>query len=119
MPGLDLPADTWMNVLLIAIALAIAAVTSLRLSVRGWKEVLAIGVLTLPLMPLLATRVFGDVSRFLPAGMFSDGFAGKDQIIFASAFCTLFGAIILATAIVGAASKLIRALRISRPCGMR
>jgi hypothetical protein len=119
MPGLDLPADTWMNVLLIAIALAIAAVTSLRLSVRGWKEVLAIGVLTLPLMPLLATRVFGDVSHFLPVNMFSDGLAGKDQIILTSAFCALFGAIILATMIVGTASKLIRALCVSRPCGTR
>jgi hypothetical protein len=110
MPGLDLPADTWMNILLIAIALVMACVASLRLSVRDWKEALAIGALTLALMPLLATRVFGDVSRFLPAGLFSDGLAGKDQIIFTSAFCTLFGAIILATAIVGAASKLIRSL---------
>lgn len=119
MPGLDLPADTWMNVLLIAIALVIAAATSLRLSARDWKEVLAIGVLTLPLMPLLATRVFGDVSRFLPAHMFSDGLAGKEQIILTSAFCTLFGAIILATVIVDAASRLIRAVRTASPCRMR
>lgn len=119
MPGLDLPADTWMNVLLIAIALVIAAAASLRLSVRDWKEVLAIGVLTLALMPLLATRVLGDVSRFLPASLFSDGLAGKDQIIFASVFCTLFGAIILATVIVGAASKMIRAVCTASPCRMR
>ena len=66
MPGLDLTADTWMNVLLIALALVIASAVSLRLSVRDWKEALAIGVLTLPLMPLLATKVFGDVSEFLP-----------------------------------------------------
>jgi hypothetical protein len=111
MPGLDLPADTWMNILLIAIALVMACVASLSLSVRDWKEALAIGVLTLPLMPLLATKVFGDVSQFLPAGMFSDELAGKDQIIFASAFCTLFGAIIVATMIVGALSTLIRTRR--------
>ena len=62
-------------------------------------------------MPLLATTAFADVSRFLPAGMFSDGLAGKDQIIFASVFCTLFGALILAALVVGAVSKLIRILR--------
>jgi hypothetical protein len=74
MPGLDIPADTWMNVLLIVLALVIASTVSVRLSVRDWKE---------------------------------------DQIVFASAFCTLFGAIILAAAIVGMIGALVRSLRAS------
>jgi hypothetical protein len=111
MPGLYVTPEPWINLLLIVIALVIASAVSLRLSVRDWKEVIAIGALTLPLMPLLATTVFGDVSRFFPCGMFAEGLAGNDQIIFASAFCTLFGAIILATMIVGAFGALIRTLR--------
>ena len=38
MPGLDLTADTWMNVFLIAVALVMASTVSLRLSVRDWKR---------------------------------------------------------------------------------
>jgi hypothetical protein len=69
---------------------------------RLW-HLLVIAVLAVPLLPLLAATVTGDVSRYLPAWMFSDGAGGKNEVIFASVAATLLLAILLAAGVFGAA----------------
>jgi len=88
------------GVVLLGLA-AMAVFLVVRFAVRGWKSGLAIALVSLPLMPLLATHVFGDVSRYVPASVFSDGPGGKDQIVVASALSTVCSAVILAAIIVG------------------
>ena len=97
----------WPFVLLIAALLGLVSIAVVRLCARGWKSAIAIVPLVIVLLPPLAKYVFGDVSVFLPAGLFSDGANGKDQIIIACILFTFFGAIVLAALIVAVANKLI------------
>jgi hypothetical protein len=69
---------------------------------RFW-HVLVIVALAVLLFPLVSTQLTGDVSRYLPAGTFSEGIAGKDQIVLASAAATILIAIILAACAWGVA----------------
>ena len=78
-------------------ALAGFAVWSVAQRVR---HVVLIAALAILLMPLLAYTITGDVSRYLPAGMFRDGISGKDDVILASVAATLLLAVLLATFVV-------------------
>lgn len=79
--------------------MALAAFSVWCAADRLWHAA-AVIVLAVLLFPLTAaTRVTGDVSRHLPAGTFSDGFEGKDQIVVASAAASLLFAIILAACV--------------------
>jgi hypothetical protein len=49
-------------------------------------------------LPLVATHLTGDVSRYLPAHAFSEGARGKDEIVIASAYATIMIAVSLAAA---------------------
>ena len=85
--------------------LALATLTGFlvwRVAERFW-HVLIIAALAVPLMRMLAATITGDVSRHLPAWMFSDGADGKDEVIFASVAATLLLAILLAASIFGVA----------------
>ena len=89
--------------ILLLAGLALAALTGFalwRVTERVW-HLLVIAVLALPLMVLLATTVTGDVSRYLPAGTFSDGPAGKDEIILVGAAATTLLAVLLAACLFG------------------
>ena len=68
---------------------------------RFW-HVLGIVVLAVLLFPLVASQISGDVSRYFPAGTFSEGIGGKDQIVLASAMVTALIAVILAACVWGA-----------------
>jgi len=63
-----------------------------------WWHYLFIAVGWMPLFPLVAARLTGDVSRYLPADAFSDGARGKDEIVIASAYATIVVAVALAAA---------------------
>ena len=74
-----------------------------RVSDRFWHG-LVIVALGVALFPLVASRITGDVSRYLPAGTFSDGSDGKDQIVLASVAATILIAILIAICIWAAAA---------------
>ncbi|HEY1472650.1 MAG TPA: hypothetical protein VGF53_01045 [Pseudolabrys sp.] len=99
---------------MLAIAgLALAALTLYLVwwsSDRSWHT-LAIVALAVPLIPLLAASITGDVSRCLPAWIFSEGADGKDQIVIASAAATIMLALILAACAWRAATAAWRWLR--------
>ena len=107
----DIGPDSWMNLLLIAVAPLVAAVAALTLSVRRRKDAIAIALLAPAFLPLLVITALADVSRFLPARMFLEGPAGRDQIIFATLLCASCGAVILASAMVAAMRTVIRTAR--------
>ena len=99
--------------LLIFAGLLLAAVTSFavrRAAVRAWHYAV-IAALAVAVMPLLASTVTGDVSRHLPAAMFSDGPDGKDQIIVASVAATVLLALLIAATTFAAARLALRRAR--------
>ena len=61
-----------------------------------WCHYLVLAVAWVPLFPLVATRLMGDVSRYLPEGTFSEGSRGKDEIVLASIYSTFMLALIIA-----------------------
>jgi len=61
-----------------------------------WWHYLVLAVAWVPLFPLVATRLMGDVSRYLPEGTFSEDGRGKDEIVLASAYATFVLAFIVA-----------------------
>jgi hypothetical protein len=78
----------WGLVITITGVLTLAAAIAVRRSVRGWGSAVAVALLSVVLVPVLVAHVFGDVSRLLPPGAFSDGADGKDQIILAGILWT-------------------------------
>src|SRR6476660_6936790 len=84
--------------LLVICGFALAGLAGLLVwyaSSRWWHPI-AIGFPALALFPWVATYVAGDVSRYLPAGLFSDSQQGKDEIAVASAYATIIISIALA-----------------------
>jgi hypothetical protein len=77
---------------------------------RLWHG-LAIAALAVAMLPWVAGAPAGDVSRILPAGTFTDGIEGKDQIAMASAAATILLAVMLAACAFGAAKAAGRKLR--------
>jgi hypothetical protein len=75
---------------------------------RVWHLV-AIAVLAVPLMPLFALSITGDVSRYLPDWLASD--ADKDAIIVANVTATLLLAVIVATGAFGIGKLVWQSLR--------
>jgi hypothetical protein len=75
---------------------------------RVWHLV-GIAVLAVPLMPLFAVSVTGDVSRYLPDWLASD--ADKDFVIIASVAATLLLAVIVATGVFGVGKWAWRGMR--------
>jgi hypothetical protein len=67
-----------------------------------------IALAAVPLVPLLASTVTGDVSRYLPAPLFSDDAAGKDEVIVASAVATVLLSVMLAAGVFAAGKALWR-----------
>ena len=85
-----------MLVLLAALALpALTAWLVWRATSRPWHLLPILG-LTLLILPVLATNLTGDMSRYLPRAMFADDAAGKDQVVLASAAASICVAAVLA-----------------------
>jgi hypothetical protein len=76
---------------------ALAGVLVWCASTRWWHY-LVIAIAWVPLFPLVAQHLTGDVSSYLPASVFSAGHAGKDEVVLASAYSTIVLAIIFAAA---------------------
>src|SRR5262245_49274525 len=66
-----------------------------------WWDYLIIAALTVLLFPLIARTFTGDLSRYLPSGVWSEGAEGKDEIILVSIAATLVVAATAAAAVVG------------------
>ena len=85
-----------MALALYGLALAALAGAVVWFAAERWWHYPIIAVAWVALFPIIAVRLTGDVSRYLPAGTFSEGGRGKDEIVFASAFATILVAIMLA-----------------------
>lgn len=90
-------AEGWIAVVMITGSLLAASVHLLRKAARRWWEYLAVVALTAALVPLVYRTAGGDVSAWLPYGIWSDGFDGKDQIIIASAASSILIPLVLAS----------------------
>lgn len=74
----------WISVFVVFAGLIAAAVFLIRHAARRWWDYLAILAMAALLFGPLYDLVSGDVSRYLPAFLWSDDSDGKDQIILAS-----------------------------------
>lgn len=79
----------WVSVLLIIILQLTAVAVLVRQAVRRWWNYLLILAIAGALFRPMHKLVSGDVSRYLPQFLWSDGSDGKDQIIYASIASTL------------------------------
>lgn len=99
----------WISVALIASALLGATIFLVRRAAQRWWDYLILLALAALLFRPLYDLVSGDVSRVLPDFIWSDGFDGKDQIIFASVASTIFLPLIV-SAIIAIAIRLLTVL---------
>ena len=83
-------------------------------SARRWWDYLTIAALTVLFLPLAARTFTGDVSRYLPIWLWSEGPTGKDEIILVSVAATLLLAVVAAAAIVVLGHRIWRSLRRDR-----
>ena len=70
------------------------------------SHLIPIVALALVFLPITATFLTGDVSRYLPRAMFSDGAAGKDQVVLAGVAASILVASNLAACASAAAAAL-------------
>jgi hypothetical protein len=89
----------WLAVIvIIAIELA-AAVLLIRVAARRWWDYLVIAALAVAFMRPIEIYITGDMSRYLPAAIWSDGGDGKNQIVDLSAASSLLLPLIAAAAL--------------------
>src|ERR1700736_1912697 len=79
----------WLSVAIIVVAQITVTVFLIRAAARRWWDYLVISVLTVALLRPTAQHVSGDVSRYLPDAIWSDGSESKEQIIYSSAASTI------------------------------
>ena len=79
----------------------LAALAAWCAATRWWHYVV-MAVACVPLFPLVARWLTGDVSRYLPADTFSEGSSGKDEIVLASIYSTVVLAVIVAALVLWA-----------------
>ncbi|MGA2567600.1 MAG: hypothetical protein ABSF41_12325 [Pseudolabrys sp.] len=77
------------------VPLALTAFVVWRAANRPW-HLIPIVALALVFLPVTATFLTGEVSRYLPRAMFSDGAVGTDQVVLASVAASILVASILA-----------------------
>jgi hypothetical protein len=90
--------------MLIVFGLVLAACAGILVwcAAARWWHPLVIGFLWIPVFPLVAHWLTGDVSHYLPPGVFSEGAQGKDEITVASALSTIVVAVAAAALVVWA-----------------
>ena len=79
----------WPAVIALLVLLLVLTAGCVRLSVRGWGDFLLVAVLAGALVRPTLVLITGDVSRWLPGWIWSDGADGKDQIVWVSAVASL------------------------------
>jgi len=79
----------WPVVLALLALLAAATVGCVRLAIRRWRDLLPVAGTALALARPMLLLVTGDMSRWLPGWIWSDGADGKDQIVVSSALVSL------------------------------
>jgi riboflavin transporter FmnP len=104
----------WISVVVIIASLLAAAIYLVRKGVRRWWDYVVIAGLTAALVRPILMIATGDVSVWLPVGIWSDGFDGKDQIIVASAMTTVLLPFVLAAGAVCAVRRAIDFARADR-----
>lgn len=102
------------SVAVIIAGLLAAAIYLVRKGARRWWDYLAvIGLTVLLVRPLLDT-VTGDISAWLPSGIWSDDFEGKGEIIIASVASSILIPLVLAAGTVYAVRRVINGSSASR-----
>jgi hypothetical protein len=101
----------WPAIALMITTQMAAAAWLIRLSARRWWDYLVIVVLTAALLRPTERYFTGDVSRYLPDAIWSDGSEGKDQIIYASAASTILLPLVVSAFAVYVCTQAVRALR--------
>lgn len=89
----------WPAVAVITLMQIAAAAVLARIAARRWWDYLMIAVLTAALARPTEHHITGDISRYLPYAIWSDGSEGKDQVIYASASTILLPLIVSAFAV--------------------
>jgi hypothetical protein len=84
--------------LVVAIVVLELATTAIliRVAVRRWRDLLYVAVIAVILGRPVMLFATGDISRFLPHLLWSEGADGKDQIAVASAASTILTPLIAA-----------------------
>lgn len=90
----------WLSVILIAAILIGATVILIRRAMGRWWEYIGLLIGAVMLFRPLYDLVSGDVSRVLPSFIWSDGFDGKDQIIWASIVSTISLPLLISAALI-------------------
>jgi hypothetical protein len=86
----------WFSVLALVVLESAAATLLVRAAAVRWLDYLVMAIGTAALLRPTEHFVTGDVSRFLPGAIWSDGSDGKDQIVVASAASTILLAVVAA-----------------------
>ena len=103
-----------MGLAIAGLALAVLAGLAVWIVTGRFWHLLVIASIAVPLMPLLATTLTGDVSRHAPGWMFADTSRGKDEVVIASVAATFFIAILLAALAFGLGRAVWRMVKPSR-----
>jgi hypothetical protein len=82
------------------VLLLVVAVGCLRLAARKGWEYLVVAVLAGILARPSLLFVTGDISRWLPGWLWSDGSDGKDQVVVASAVATVLPPVVCGSLLV-------------------
>ena len=101
----------WLSVAIIVVAQITVTVFLIRAAARRWWDYLVISVLTVALLRPTAQHVTGDVSRYLPDAIWSDGSESKEQIIYSSAASTILLPLIVSAFAVYVFKQVRRALQ--------
>jgi hypothetical protein len=101
----------WPAVITLLLMLLALTIGLVRIAARTWREYLIVAALAAVLVRPVLRFITGDVSRWLPGWIWSDGADGKDQIVGASALGTLLLPVIGGCLLV----ILVRSLRSSIP----
>lgn len=104
----------WITVaVIVGSLLAVSVILIRRAALRWWEYFVVLGLTVALIGPLYATAT-SDISAWLPAGFWSDGFDGKDQIIIASVASTVLIPLVIASAVISATKHAIACLRAGR-----
>ena len=101
----------WLSVAIIVVAQITVTVFLIRAAARRWWDYLVISVLTVALLRPTAQHVTGDVSRYFPDAIWSDGSESKEQIIYSSAASTILLPLIVSAFAVYVFKQVRRALQ--------
>ncbi|MFZ5732652.1 MAG: hypothetical protein ACOY4O_07955 [Pseudomonadota bacterium] len=90
----------WLSVTVIAAILVGTTFFFVRRAMGRWWEYIGLLIGAVMLFRPLYDLVSGDVSRVLPSFIWSDGFDGKDQIIWASIASTICLPLLISAALI-------------------